>query len=46
MTIKELYEYALEYDYEDFEIMVELDGERECADCFDVDEKHKRVILY
>lgn len=46
MTIKDLYEYALEHDYEDFEIILEHDGERECADCFDVDEKHKEIMLY
>ena len=37
---------ALEHDYEDFEIMLEHNGERECADCFDVDEKHKEIMLY
>ena len=46
MTIKELYEYALEHGYEDFKIRVEVDGEYEYCDCFDVDEKHKEIMLY
>ena len=45
MTVKELYEYALEHGYEDFSIMVAADKDV-IPDCFDVDEKHKRVILY
>ena len=46
MTIKELYDYALEHGYEDFNFKVEVDGEYELADCFDVDEKHKEIMVY
>ena len=37
MTIKELYEYALEHGYEDFKIRLEVYFQYEYFDCFDVD---------
>ena len=46
MTIKELYENALEHGYEDFKLRVEVNEEYEYCDCFDVDEKYKEIILY
>lgn len=46
MTIKELYEYALEHDYEEFEIMIEVRDVLEIVDYIDADKKHKMVILY
>ena len=45
MTVKDLYEYALEHDYEEFEIMVEVNGVLEMADCIDADKKYKSIII-